>query len=280
MIKIDAHQHFWKYNPGKHTWINDEMKVLKRDFSPEDLAPVLKENKIAGCIAVQADQSEEETNFLLELANKNDFIFGVVGWIDLRSEDLEDRLDQFSKDDKLKGWRHVVQDEPDVNFILRDDFLRGISALSKYGYTYDILVFPHQLKPALKMVKMFPDQKFIIDHIAKPNIKEGEIEEWKNLIQQFGSLDNIWCKASGLVTEADWNRWSHSELEPYLNVIFDSFNCNRIVFGSDWPVCLLSGTYESVVDIPTVYMDNSDKNAQRKFWGQNAIEFYELTLNN
>ena len=278
MIRIDAHQHFWKYNPSRDAWINDDMQVIQRDFMPEDLSPILKASNIDGCIAVQADQSEEETNFLLGLSEENDFILGVVGWVDLRAQDLESRLEHYSHYPKLKGWRHVVQGEPDVNFMLRDDFLMGISLLSQYNHTYDILIYPKQLSAALEMVQLFPNQKFIIDHIAKPHIQRGEIAEWVGIMSQLGALDNVWCKVSGMVTEADWVKWQQSDIDPYLQVVFDFFGIEKVIFGSDWPVCLLAAPYERIVEIPSAFMEAHDIANKAKFWGDNSIEFYNLDI--
>jgi len=275
-MRIDAHQHFWNYDADKHAWIDDKMQVIKRDFLPEDLAPILKANNFSGCIAVQADQSEAETEFLLGLASNHDFIKGVVGWVDLRCTNLKDRLDYYSQFEKLKGWRHVVQSEPDDDFMLRDDFLDGISLLADYNHTYDILIVPKQLSAALRLIQLFPRQKFIIDHIAKPDIKGKEIEEWKSSMNQLGLRDNVWCKVSGMVTEADWSGWRQSDFTPYLEVVFSAFGADKVVFGSDWPVCQLGASYEQVVNIPTEFIETYYTKSDLGFWGPNASEFYNL----
>lgn len=275
-MRIDAHQHFWNYDADKHAWIDDEMQVIKRNFLPEDLAPILKVNNFSGCIAVQADQSEEETEFLLGLASNHDFIKGVVGWVDLRCTNLKDRLDYYSQFKKLKGWRHVVQSEPDDDFMLRDDFLDGISLLADYNHTYDILIVPKQLSAALRLVQLFPRQKFIIDHIAKPDIKGREIEEWKSAMNQLGLMDNVWCKVSGMVTEADWSGWRQSDFTSYLEVVFSAFGADKVVFGSDWPVCQLGASYEQVVNIPSEFIETYYTKSDLGFWGPNASEFYNL----
>jgi len=276
-MRIDAHQHFWNYDADKHAWIDDEMQVIKRDFLPEDLAPILIANNFSGCIAVQADQSEEETEFLLGLASNHDFIKGVVGWVDLRCTNLKDRLDYYSQFKKLKGWRHVVQSEPDDDFMLGDDFLDGISLLADYNHTYDILIVPKQLSAALRLVQLFPRQKFIIDHIAKPDIKGREIEEWKSAMNQLGLMDNVWCKVSGMVTEADWSGWRQSDFTPYLEVVFSAFGADKVVFGSDWPVCQLGASYEQVVNIPSEFIETYYTKSDLGFWGPNASEFYNLS---
>ena len=211
MKKIDSHQHFWKYDPVKDAWINDDMKVIQRDFMPEDLEPLLHENGIDGCIAVQADQSEAETHFLLELAQNNDFVKGVVGWVDLRIPDLKSRLDYFSQFKKLKGFRHIVQAEPEDDFLLKDDFCNGIAQLEQYNFTYDILILPKHLPYAVELVKRFPNQKFVIDHLAKPNFKQNDFSDWKKGIIVLAKCENVYCKVSGLVTEADWNNWSETD---------------------------------------------------------------------
>jgi len=275
-MRIDAHQHFWNYDADKHAWIDDKMQVIKRDFLPEDLAPILKANNFSGCIAVQADQSEAETEFLLGLASNHDFIKGVVGWVDLRCTKLKDRLDYYSQFEKLKGWRHVVQSEPDDDFMLKDDFLDGISLLADYNHTYDILIVPKQLSAALRLIQLFPRQKFIIDHIAKPDIKGKEIEEWKSAMNQLGLMDNVWCKVSGMVTEADWSGWRQSDFTPYLEVVFSAFGADKVVFGSDWPVCQLGASYEQVVNIPTEFIETYYTKSDLGFWGPNASEFYNL----
>lgn len=276
VIKIDAHQHFWYYNPQKHDWIDASMSVIQKDFLPKDLEKVFKQNGIDGCISVQADQTEAETDFLLALAEEYDFIKGVVGWVDLRAPNLEERLVHFAEYAKLKGFRHVVQSEPDPNFMLQKSFQYGLGCLEKYGFTYDILIFPTQLAAALKTVKNFPRQKFVIDHIAKPNIKKGAIGEWETHMRQLGEQPNVWCKLSGMVTEADWQKWSYQDFVPYLDIIFDAFPNDRVMFGSDWPVCLLGGSYEKVKSIVERYTSNLSPIKLKRFWGENALNFYNI----
>ena len=200
--RIDSHQHFWKFDPVRDSWIDDSMQKIQRDFLPEDLLPLLTENKFQGCVAVEAHQSEAQTNFLADLASKNDFIKGVVGWVDLRNKNISERLNHFSNDKIIKGFRHVVQAEAD-DFMMRNDFRNGIAALSEFDFTYDILIFHRQLPAAINLVNRFPDQKFVLDDIGKPNIKSGEIESWKNNIRKIVKFDNVSCKVSGMVTEAD-----------------------------------------------------------------------------
>ena len=276
MKKIDSHQHFWKYHPVKDAWITNDINVIQRDFLPADLLPLLQENGIEGCIAVQADQSEEENHFLLEIAQNNNFIKGVVGWIDLRAENVASRLDYFSQFDKLKGFRHIVQAEPQDDFLLRDDFCNGIAQLEKYNFTYDILILPKHLPFAFEFVKKFPNQKFVIDHLAKPNFKQNDFAEWEKGIIAISKCKNVYCKVSGLVTEADWNNWIESDFTYCLNVVKEAFGIDRLLFGSDWPVSLLAATYKESFAIVEHYFSTFSIEEQEKIWGGNAIEFYNL----
>ena len=273
--RIDSHQHFWKFDPIRDSWIDDSMLKIQRDFLPEDLLPLLSQNQFSGCVAVQASQSEEETNFLLDLASKNDFIKGVVGWADLRDEKISERLNHFSKYEKLKGFRHVVQGEPD-DFMFGATFRNGIAALKQFDFTYDILIFHRQLPAAIDLVKSFPDQAFVIDHIAKPDIKSGEIASWKKGIEEIAKFNNVSCKISGMVTEADWNSWKPSDLKPYLDVIFESFSVDKILFGSDWPVCNVAADYNIVVKTLEDYISKLSIEDQNKIWSENAKAFYKL----
>ena len=275
-MTIDSHQHFWKYEAVKHSWIDDEMAVIRRDFLPSDLAKAYKENGIDGCVAVQADQTLEETDFLIDLASKNSFIKGIVGWVDLRADNIEEVLEKYSKHTIVKGFRHVVQGEADHNFLLRPNFLRGISALEKYNFTYDILVFPHQLGAVLEFVQRFPNQKFVIDHIAKPYIKDGFFEGWASQMKVIAKHKNVFCKVSGMITEADYKTWTEEELNPYLDLVFNAFGTERIIFGSDWPVCLVAGNYKEVKNIVTNYISRFSETEQKAVMGENAIKFYNL----
>lgn len=274
-MNIDSHQHFWKYDPVKNNWIEDHMKVIRRDFLPEDLQPILGKNGIDGCIAVQADQSEAETEFLLSMAENNSFIKGVVGWVDLRAENIEKRLAYFSKFENLKGIRHIVQAEPD-DYMLDEKFQQGISLLRQFDLTYDILVFPSQLPAAIELVNKFPDQKFVVDHIAKPLIKESKIEPWKTEMISLAKSPNVMCKISGMVTEADWSSWESGDINPYLDLIFNAFGPDRIMFGSDWPVCLLAASYEQQLEIVETYISSFSPEDKNKIMGGNAINFYNL----
>lgn len=276
-MRIDSHQHFWKYNPVRDNWIDETMGDIRRDFLPLELKPVLDENNIDGCIAVQADQSEEETIFLLNSAEDNSFIKGVVGWVDLCADNLENRLEYFSKFKKFCGVRHIVQAEP-INFMMRQEFQTGISLLKKFKLTYDILIIPSQIRAAIELVKNFPDQPFVLDHMAKPNIKHGEIKSWKQDIEILALYQNVHCKISGLFTEADWKIWLKSDFTKYLDVIFCAFGVNRILFGSDWPVCLLAVEYKEQLEIVKEYISKFTVEEQSKIMGENAIRFYNLKV--
>ena len=273
--RIDSHQHFWKFDPIRDNWIDETMSVIQRDFLPEDLSPLLKENKFSGCVAVQASQSEEETNFLVDLASKNDFIKGIVGWVDLRDKNISEHLRHFSSNKIIKGFRHVVQGEAD-DFMFREDFRNGISALKEFDFTYDILIFHRQLPAAISLVKDFPNQKFVIDHIAKPDIKSGSIDSWKKGIEEIAKFSNVWCKISGMVTEADWKNWKPEDLKPYLDVIFENFSTDKLMYGSDWPVLNVASDYHEVVKTLEDYISKFSIEEQNKIWFENANSFYKL----
>jgi L-fuconolactonase len=274
-MKVDAHQHFWQFNPQKDAWITEEMAVLKNDFLPKNLQPLLQQHQFDGCVAVQADSSEKETLFLLNLAEQNDFIKGVVGWLDLCNENIEERLYHFLKFDALKGIRHILQAEED-GFMFRKDFQRGISALQKYNLTYDILIFPHQLKEAIELVDKHPKQKFILDHSAKPYIKDGKIKAWQRHIETLSEFENVACKISGFTTEADWKSWNKNEIKPYLDVVFNSFGTKRTLFGSDWPVSILAGKFAETVSLVEDYVQQFSETKQQEIMGLNAKHWYHL----
>ena len=276
MIKIDSHQHFWKFDPVRDSWIDSSMSAIQRDFMPGDLEPILEKYDIDGCVAVQADQSEAETEFLLNLAENYDFIKGVIGWVDLRADDLGKRLEYFKDFKKLKGFRHVLQGEADRALMLNPQFTKGISALKAYDFTYDILIFPDQLGYTHQFVKTFGSHRFVIDHIAKPDIKTKNIEKWANGIKAIAKHENVWCKVSGMITEADWHGWVLSDFEPYLDVVFEAFGTKRLMFGSDWPVCNVAGGYRQMISVVKNYVSKLSAGEQACFWGLNAIEFYKL----
>ncbi|OYX28923.1 MAG: amidohydrolase [Flavobacteriales bacterium 32-35-8] len=273
---IDSHQHFWHYEPVKHAWIDDDMAVIRKDFMPSDLEVIYKEHGVNGCVAVQADQTLAETDFLLKLASEHDFIKGVVGWVDLRNSTIESTLEVYSQHTKLKGFRHVVQGEADPNFLLRPQFLIGMSLLKKFNFTYDILIFPHQLGATLEFVKQFPNQKFVIDHIAKPYIKDGFYDGWAALMKEVAKYEHVTCKLSGMITEADYKLWTPEQIKPYMELVLEAFGPERLLFGSDWPVCLVAGNYSKVKKLVTDFISTLSSNEQAKIMGTNAINFYNL----
>jgi len=275
MQKIDSHQHFWLYDSVKHSWIADSMKVIRKDFLPADLQPILQQNNIDGCVAVQADETELETDFLIKLANENSFIKGVVGWVDLTAFNCKKRLAHYHQFKIVKGFRQILQSrEPE--FMLQPKFINGIAALKEFNFNYDLLIFPKHLPAAIKLVKQFPEQKFVIDHIAKPPIKDGLISNWKKDIQTIAQYDNVFCKISGMVTEANLTGWKPSHFTPYLNTVVASFGTKRIMFGSDWPVCLVAADYAKMKQITTAYFASFSATEQQDFFGGNAAEFYKL----
>ncbi|WP_068471787.1 amidohydrolase family protein [Saccharicrinis aurantiacus] len=273
-MKLDAHQHFWKYNESDYAWISDELSVLKRNFLPDDLAEELQKQGLDGCIAVQARQSVEETKWLLSLANAHDIIKGVVGWVDLRSATVLQDIKQLAQNPKLVGMRHVLQDEEDLSFILEPAFMNGIQALQDNGLTYDLLVFEHQLPMVSQLVKQFPDMKFVLDHIAKPKIKDKTLQPWKDHLLHLAQYKNVSCKLSGMLTEADWNNWTITDFEPYLQQVFACFGADRLMFGSDWPVCKLAGEYSDALNVVSQHLKKYSKTAQAKVMGINCEQFY------
>lgn len=274
---IDAHVHFWNYHKVRDAWITDEMKLLQRDFLPTDLTNEIKENNVEGIVAVQADPSENETLFLLNLAEKNPVIKGVVGWIDLQNKHVEKKLLYYSNVPIIKGFRHIVQSEP-KGFLLNEKFLNGIQYLHNFQFTYDILIYENQLQEAIEFVNKFPSQKFIIDHCAKPSIKNKSIHQWKQLMKIIAQNENVFCKISGLITEAIWNQWNEEAFYPYLDAVFDFFGTGRILFGSDWPVILLSGNYLKWKKLVEQYMEPFSTEQKQKVFRENAIAFYNLTI--
>jgi L-fuconolactonase len=273
--RIDSHQHFWKFDPVRDSWINDDMKIIQRDFLPEDLAPILEKNKLDGCVAVQADQSDKETQFLLQLANEYDFIKGVVGWVDLKSEVLHDLLYHYSTFKKLKGFRHIAQGEP-LGFLCGEEFSTGVRALKDFNFTYDILIYPHQLPDAIALVSEHPHQLFVVDHLAKPVIRKKEFDPWSAHIKELASFENVYCKLSGMVTEAVWDRWTPDDFKPYLDFIIEQFGTSRVMYGSDWPVCLVAASYEKQLAIVEDFLQPLSASEKHQIMGENAIRFYNL----
>ncbi len=276
MERIDSHQHFWNYDPLRQSWMTDEMQILKRDYGPNDLSVLLEECQLQGSVAVQASQSEAENEFLLDLAEKSSVIKGIVGWVDLQSPEVFERLSYYNTKEKIKGFRHVIHDEDDINFMLRLAFLNGIKALNRFGFTYDILIYYYHLPNTVKLVRQFPDQLFVIDHIAKPKISQNEIFLWKKLMTPLASCPNVYCKISGMVTESIWHGWKQGDFTPYLDTILDLFGTQRILYGSDWPVCTLSASYSETYHIVKSYFDGFSTEEQNDFFGMNAKRIYHL----
>lgn len=275
-MRIDAHQHFWRYDASEYGWINNAMTPLKRDFLPEDLKPLLDAAGFDGCVAVQACHSIEETEWLLELAETNLFVYGVVGWVDLCSPDAPRQLERLTANSKLVGVRHVAQDEPDDRFLLRPDFRRGIAQLREFGLAYDILIYPRHLRVAAALAREFPNQRFVLDHIAKPLIAERVMGPWDQDIRALAELPNVSCKLSGMVTEARWMHWTREDFRPYLEVVFEAFGPERLMIGSDWPVCTVSANYEDAMGIVMEYIAGLSAAEKGAILGGNCAAFYRL----
>lgn len=276
-MRIDAHQHFWNHDAVEHVWMTEEMGVLKRDLLPGDLLPLLEQSGFSGTVAVQARQNLRETEFLLELAETHDFIRGVVGWVDLKSPDVEKELETYSRHPKLRGVRHVVHDEPDDRFMLLPKFLRGLGHLTRFGLTYDLLLFPRHILVAAEVVKKFPDVRFVLDHIAKPSIGDRRVSPWDRDLRELASFPNVHCKLSGMVTEATWREWRYEDFVPYLDIVVDCFGTERLMIGSDWPVCTLSGDYQEVMQIVLDYVGQLSPYERDGILGRNAVEFYGIS---
>lgn len=275
---IDAHQHFWKYSAEAYGWIDDSMQILQRDFLPAELASIYGANGIQGSIAVQARQTLEETRWLLSLSESFELIKGVIGWVDLQSTEVCSQLDEFASHHKFKGVRHVVQGEPDDRFMMRESFLNGIRQLKAYDLIYEILILPRHLPAAIELLELFPEQQFVLDHIAKPLIKDGILKPWDDDMRKLTSFPNVCCKVSGMVTEADWAHWQVEDFTPYLDVVFDAFGTDRILFGSDWPVCTVAASYAQVLDIFNQYLTKRNFSQPQivAVSGQNARKVYRI----
>jgi L-fuconolactonase len=275
-MRIDAHQHFWRYNADEFDWIDDSMSALRRDFGPADLKVEFDRTGFQGSIAVQARQSLEETRWLLDLAAPSPLILGVVGWFDLRSPDLRSQLREFAGNPKLVGVRHVVQGEPDDRFLLRPDFLRGIGALEEFDLAYDILIYPRHLPVAAEFVQQFPRQRFVLDHLAKPLIKSGSIHPLEEGMRELAKFPNVYCKLSGMVTEADWGNWKPEHMRPYLDIALDCFGPERLMIGSDWPVCTVAASYAQTMNVVLDYFGKYPGDVQDAVLGRNAERFWKL----
>jgi L-fuconolactonase len=275
-MRIDAHQHFWIYSPQEYGWIDDSMDAIRRNFLPEDLVPELQQNGYAGSVAVQARQTLDETRHLLSLADQDERILGVVGWVDLCSREVRSQLSKFSDHSKFVGVRHIVQSEPDERFLLREDFKRGIAALEEFDLAYDILIYTKHLPVAAEFVEKFPRQRFVLDHMAKPPIKAGQIERWADGVRRLAQFPKVLCKLSGLVTEADWHNWKTEQIVPYLDIAFEAFGPERLMIGSDWPVCLVAASYTTAMNVVQNWIRQFRLETQEAILGQNAQRFWKL----
>lgn len=272
---IDAHHHFWNYNAQDFDWINEEMSVIRRSFLPPDLSPILKANGITGSVLIQVNRDEKENEMFLQYAHQTDFVKGTVAWIDLKSEKLEENLEKYHEIKKLKGFREIVQGKSDVYFP-DPSFRKGVELLGKKGYTYDILIYERDLKNTFEFVKALPNNKFVIDHIAKPDIKNGSIGRWSNYMKALAQFPNVSVKISGMTTEAYWDKWQKEDFYIYLDHLMGSFGIERLMYGSDWPVCLLASKYEEQLDILKSYTANLSSSEKSKIFNDNATDFYHL----
>ena len=279
MTTIDAHHHLWRYDPDLYGWIGDGMDALRQDFTADDLVDLIGPAGIDATVVVQARQDLAETEWLLDTAAQTPEIAGVVGWVDLLNHDVLSRtLERLSPNPAFVGVRHVLQDELDDAFMLRDDFNRGVARLADYGLAYDILIYPRHLENAILLVDRHPDQVFVLDHLAKPAIRSGDIRGWKSRLAELARREHCYCKLSGLVTEADWATWTAAELEPCLDAALEAFGAERLMFGSDWPVCLLAGDYDRWLDVVTTFTADLSRSERERIFGGTAAEAYRLSL--
>lgn len=278
-MRIDAHQHFWRYTPAEYGWIDDAMARLRRDYLPADLQGEMARAAVDACVAVQARQTLDETRWLLALADAYPYIAGVVGWIDLQSSDARAELAALAGQPKLVGVRHIVQSEPDDRFMLRPAFCAGMALLEEFGLAYDILIYSRHLKVAAELVDRFPAQRFVLDHLAKPAIRSHAIDAWANDLRELAMRPNVWAKLSGLVTEADWSAWTPASLRPYLDVAFECFGVERLMIGSDWPVCTVAGDYAKTMSAVVDYVADRPAHERDAVLGGNAQKFWNLAVN-
>ncbi len=275
--RLDAHQHFWNYAPEEYGWITENMRALRRDFLPHHLRAACSECGVEGSIAVQARQTLAETSRLLELAEQNDFVRAVVGWAPLADDNAGSVLEKLAAHPKLRGVRHVLQDEADDFYMLRGDFNRGVDALKPLGLAYDILIYERHLPQTLEFVDRHPGQVFILDHLAKPRVRARRLSPWRENLGELAKRPGVYCKISGLVTEADHQLWTREELLPYLDNALDAFGPQRLMFGSDWPVCLLAASYANWVSIVEDILSRLSPAEQRSIWCETAEKAYALS---
>jgi L-fuconolactonase len=276
-MKLDAHHHLWRYDPDEYAWIDPSMTVLRRDYLVPELRAVTQASGVDHVISVQARQTVEETRWLLELATAHELIAGVVGWVPLSAPDVGVVLSELATQPKLRGVRHVLQDEADERYMLRPEFNRGIRALAAHDLTYDLLIFERQLPPTMAFVDRHPHQRFVLDHVAKPRIREHLLSPWSENLRELARRPNVWCKLSGLTTEADPSNWTEAELKPYLEVAMETFGPQRLMFGSDWPVCLLGCNYDRWIEVVDRVVARWSADEQEQFWWKNAFNAYGLT---
>lgn len=276
MLTVDSHHHFWHYNQANYGWINDDMANLRRDFLPENLQVEIAKAKIDQVISVQARQSLAETDWLLDLANQHDYIAGVIGWLPLAAPELPALLETYRRHPKLKALRHVIQDEADDHFILGKAFNAGVDRLRDCGFTYDILVYERHLPQVIAFVDRHPDQRFVLDHLAKPKIKAGEVEPWAKYLRQLAERPQVWCKLSGMVTEADLQHWTGDLLNVYFEIALAAFGPERLLFGSDWPVCTAAVAYGDWVDLVKGWINPLSADEKNNIMGGNARKAYQL----
>ena len=274
-MRIDAHQHFWQYDPVKGGWITDEMQVIRQDFMPGDLKPLLDSHDIDGCVTVQADQSEKENEFLLELAEQNTWIKGVVGWLDLKADNLSDRITHYKQYEQFKGVRHILQEEPE-GFMMDPKFIAGVTQIGASGLTYDILTTENQLEEAVSFVKALPEMPLVIDHISKPMISKASFDHWAKYMLKLSAIEHVHVKLSGMITEADWTDWKVKDLSPYIDFCLEHFGPERLMYGSDWPVCLIAGEYDQVIHALKACISELSENEQEAIFGKTASTFYKL----
>ncbi|TWT40652.1 amidohydrolase family protein [Botrimarina hoheduenensis] len=273
---LDSHHHLWRYSPAEYGWISAEMSVLARDFGVADLEAAAASYGVVGSVAVQARQTVEETGALLTIAESGSFIRGVVGWAPLADPAIAETLDGWAGRPKLRGIRHVVQDEPDDAFLDRPDFNRGVAEVLRRGLTYDLLIFAKQLPAALRFVDRHPEGRIVLDHIAKPSIKEGLIQDWRAQLTELARRPNVTCKVSGVVTEADWNDWTETQVRPYLDAALEAFGPERLMYGSDWPVCLLATDYPRWLRLTQAWVADWSESQRESFFSGAATAAYQL----
>ena len=275
-MKIDTHQFFWHYNPEEFAWMPPGYEPIQRDYLPDDLVPLLESEGIDGTVAVQSRQTLEETRWLLELADQHAFIKGVVGWVDMCSDDVRGQLERFCRHPRLCGMRHRLEDESNDSFALREDFLRGMKTLADFNRPFDFLVRSRHLPVLSELASRFPEQPLVLDHIGKPSIRTGQVSPWDKDIRRLASHPNVYCKISGMVGEADWSNWKPADFRPYLDIVFEAFGTKRLMIGSDWPECTLAGTYGQVLQLVSGYVGQLSRTEQADIWANNAAVVYKI----